>query len=108
MIASLVFATFMCVLTPDNTDTCEIAYLQTWESSQDYRKDQEDCKAEVAALFPGDGVKVNSVTGKYQFGGCYRVMPGKWVDQSPDVVYLQNVIDADDSFTDYRQKLTVE
>lgn len=44
MIASIVFATFLCTLTPDNKDKCETAYLLTWQGVSDYRKDKEDCE----------------------------------------------------------------
>ena len=104
MIASIVFATFICTLTPDNKDQCETTYLSTWAGAQTYTKDQADCKEELQALFPND-VRVNNETKQYQFGGCYRVLPGQWVGLTPKAVYLQNVDDADDSFSDYRDRL---
>lgn len=104
MIASLVFATFICTLTPDNTDKCETSYLKTWENVSQYHADKVDCEAELAALFPDD-IRVNPVTKQYQFGGCYRVLPGESVGMPKEAVYMQNLQDADDSFTDYRFKL---
>lgn len=102
MIASIVFATFLCTVTPDNKDKCERDYLQTWENVSEYQADKQDCEQMLSDLFPDD-VRVNTETGQYQFAGCYRVIPGEWVQQPESAVYLQNVVDADDSFIDEKR-----
>lgn len=107
MIASIVFATFLCTLDANGADKCETAYLETWQGVSSYRADKEDCEAELKALFPDD-VRVNPKTQQYQFAGCYRVLPGQWVGLTPKAVYLQNVQDADDSFTDKLSKLEIK
>lgn len=107
MIASIVFATFLCTLTPDNKDKCETAYLLTWQGVSDYRKDKEDCETELKSLFPDD-IRTNEETKQYQFAGCYRVLPGEYVGLPGNTVYLQNVQDADDNFSDYADKLETE
>jgi len=110
MIASLVFATFLCTVSPDGNDKCETAYLETWQGVSSYHADKKDCLAELKALFPGDGIRANKETQQYQFAGCYRVLPGEAVGLPKDAVYLINVDEsqpdsADDSFTDFRSKL---
>ena len=107
MIASIVFATFLCTVSADNNDKCETGYLKTWEGVSEYHADKVDCEAELKALFPDD-IRVNTHTQQYQFAGCYRVLPGQWVGMPKDAIYLQNVQDADDSFTDYRSKLELK
>jgi hypothetical protein len=107
MIASIVFATFLCTLTPDNKDKCETAYHKSWQGGSQYSKDQADCKEQLKALFPDD-VRSNPVTRQYQFAGCYRVLPGEWVGMNKNVYYLQNVDDADDSFTQYKENINVK
>lgn len=112
MIASLVFATFLCTATTDNADKCETEYRDVWAGVSEYHADKEACKAIKKTLFPDD-VRANPRTGQYQFSGCYRVLPGEWVGMPKGSVYLINADEsepdsADDSFTDSAFKLEVE
>ncbi len=104
MIASLVLATFICSTDVNNADKCEVSYAGTWKGVSEYHKDKETCLTVKNAMFPNDVVIDKDDNKKFTFAGCYRVLPGEWVNLTLNAVYLQNVEDADDSFIDSANK----
>ncbi|QEQ95053.1 hypothetical protein pEaSNUABM56_00003 [Erwinia phage pEa_SNUABM_56] len=108
MIASIVLASFLCTVQPNNADDCKSSYEQYWTStSASYAKDQADCVAMLDRLYPDDVTNDPKDPNKFTFAGCYRVLPGSDVG-APDnagAVYLQNVQDADDNFFESIDKI---
>lgn len=106
MIASIVLASFLCTIDSNNADKCQVAYEEVWTSSPaSYVRDRDDCAALLDQRYPNDITNNPKNPNEFTFAGCYRVLPGAWVGLTPEAVYLQNVYDADDSFTDKMFKL---
>lgn len=106
MLASIVLASFLCTIDSNNADKCEVAYEEVWTASgSTYARDRDDCAGLLERRYPNDITNDPQDPNKFTFAGCYRVLPGEWVGLTPKAVYLQNVYDADDSFTDRMSKL---
>lgn len=105
MLASIVLASFLCTIDSNNADKCEVAYEEVWVTVQDYHGSRDKCAEILEQRYPNDVTNDPQDANKFTFAGCYRVLPGSWVGLTPDAVYLQNVYDADDSFTDKMSKL---
>lgn len=108
MIASIVLASFLCTVQPNNADECKTSYEEFWiSSSQEYATDQAACVAMLDRRYPNDVTNDAKDPNLFTIAGCYRVLPGSDVG-APDhssAVYLQNVQDADDNFFDAISKI---
>lgn len=108
MLATIVLASFLCTVDSNNADHCQVSYEGVWQNINDYHKDRDNCITVLDALFPDDVINDPKDPNKFTFAGCYRVLPGQWVGLTPKAVYLQNLQDADDSFTDKLSKLEIK
>lgn len=108
MIASIVLASFLCTVQPNNAEKCETAYDQYWIStSADYEADKADCIKRLDRAYPDDVTNDPKDANKFTFAGCYAVLPGQdaGAPNNPGVAYLENIQDKDDNFFDALVKI---
>ncbi len=106
MLATIVLASFLCTVDSNKAEKCEVAYEEVYSGSAlEYRRDAADCINLHNQRYPEEVTLVPDDRNKFLIAGCYRVLPGKVVGGKSTEVYLQNLQDADDSFTDHSDKL---
>lgn len=106
MLATIVLASFLCTVDSNNAEKCEVAYEEIYAgSSMEYRRDAADCVNLLNQRYPEEVTLVPNDRNKFLIAGCYRVLPAAYIGGKPTQVYLQNIQDADDSFTDHSDKL---
>lgn len=106
MLAIIVLASFLCTVDSNNAEKCEVAYEEVYAgNATEYRRDAVDCVTLLNQRYPEEVTLVPNDRNKFLIAGCYRVLPAKLVSGKAKEIYLQNIQDADDNFTDKMQRL---